>query len=241
MQCPGQDTRYWKPGDIFEIPCPRCGQKVEFFKDDASRKCKNCGHVLLNPKIDFGCAAYCKYAEQCLGNLPPELIAQKKDLLKNRVAIEMKRYFNRDYKRIGHASKVARYAEKIALNERADVAVLLITAYLHDIGIKEAEGIHHSNDPCYHEELGQPIARKILEGLHADKKLIDEVCDIISHHHHPRPNESLNFMALYDADMLVRLEEEHKDAYSDREMTDKLIDESFFTETAKKLARDILS
>ncbi len=46
-------------------------------------------------------------------NLPPELIAQKEDLLKDRVAIEMKRYFGTDFKRIGHASRVARYAEEI--------------------------------------------------------------------------------------------------------------------------------
>ena len=27
MKCPGQDTRYWKPGDIFESPCPACGAR----------------------------------------------------------------------------------------------------------------------------------------------------------------------------------------------------------------------
>jgi len=29
--CPGQDTTFWKPGDIFEIPCVKCGFLVEFF------------------------------------------------------------------------------------------------------------------------------------------------------------------------------------------------------------------
>jgi hypothetical protein len=43
---------------------------VEFFKDESTRKCKNCGHGIINPKMDFGCAAYCKFAEQCLGELP---------------------------------------------------------------------------------------------------------------------------------------------------------------------------
>ena len=52
--------------------------------------------------MDFGCASYCPHAEQCLGGLPPELMAQKEDLLKDRVAIEMKRYFTADFKRIGH-------------------------------------------------------------------------------------------------------------------------------------------
>ena len=34
MKCPGQDMRYWKPGDIFNAKCPKCGGTVEFFKDE---------------------------------------------------------------------------------------------------------------------------------------------------------------------------------------------------------------
>ena len=74
-----------------------------------------------------------------LGDLPPELIAQKEDLLKDRVAIEMKRYFGKDFKRIGHATRVARYAEEMAKKEKGNLAVILSAAYLHDIGIQEAE------------------------------------------------------------------------------------------------------
>ena len=139
MKCPGQDTQYWQPGAIFEVKCPKCEHKVEFFKDDTSRKCGNCGHRFVNPSMDFGCASYCQYAEQCLGTLPPELLAQKDDLLKDRVALEMKRYFKSDFKRIGHASRVARYAEKIGKFEGGNLAVILSAAYLHDIGILEAE------------------------------------------------------------------------------------------------------
>ena len=113
MKCPGQDTQYWKPGAIYEAKCPECNHDVEFFKDDTTRKCGNCSHRFVNPHMDFGCASYCQYAEQCIGNLPPELLAQKENLLNDRVAIEMKRYFKNDFKRIGHASRVARYAEQI--------------------------------------------------------------------------------------------------------------------------------
>ena len=44
MKCPGQDTRYWKPEDIFSAQCPKCGAEIEFFKDDTTRKCPHCGH-----------------------------------------------------------------------------------------------------------------------------------------------------------------------------------------------------
>ncbi|MBN2373738.1 HD domain-containing protein [bacterium] len=240
MRCPGQDTRYWKPGDIFEAPCPTCGNILEFFKDEPARSCKNCGHRVINPRMDFGCASYCKFAEQCIGELPPDLLAQRQELFKNRVAIEMKQYFHKDFKRIGHAAKVSRYAEQIALKEKADMAVVLTAAYLHDVGIKEAERKYKSAEAAYQEELGPPIAEAIMERLGAPAKLIKEVCDIIGHHHHPRPDETLNFKALYDADMLVNIEESRGNYLSNKESLEALIDKKFLTETGKKLAREVL-
>ncbi len=85
MKCPGQDWRYWKKDDIFEISCPFCGEKIEFFKDDTVRKCPQCKKTIPNPKMDFGCAAYCKYAELCLVELPSEFIREKANLLKTQL------------------------------------------------------------------------------------------------------------------------------------------------------------
>jgi HD superfamily phosphodiesterase len=190
--------------------------------------------------MDFGCASYCKYAEQCIGNLPPELIAQKEDLLKDRVAIEMKRYFKQDFKRIGHATRVARYAEKIGRDECGNLSVILPSAYLHDIGIKEAERKYNSSAARYQEEEGPGIAREILERLGAGEELINEVCDIIGHHHHPGETESLNFKALYDADLITNLEEGQKEKASDPERIKKIIETSFLTDSGRKLAQSVL-
>jgi hypothetical protein len=74
MKCPGQDTRFWKPDDIFTAECPKCGADIEFFKDDARRRCAWCGHMFYNPKISLGCAEWCQYAEKCV----PELMREKK-------------------------------------------------------------------------------------------------------------------------------------------------------------------
>ena len=65
MRCPGTDTMFWKEGDIFNITCPDCGEQIEFFKDDTSRKCKSCGNKHFNPKIKVDCLQYCKFADQC--------------------------------------------------------------------------------------------------------------------------------------------------------------------------------
>jgi transcription initiation factor TFIIIB Brf1 subunit/transcription initiation factor TFIIB len=67
LKCPGQDQRFWKPEDIFEVKCPGCGETVEFFKDEPKIKCRKCGRMVANPKIDLGCAQWCLYAQQCLG------------------------------------------------------------------------------------------------------------------------------------------------------------------------------
>lgn len=240
MKCPGQDSRYWKPGAIFEAKCPKCGHEVEFFKDDPTRRCKKCGHRFLNPDMDFGCASYCQYAQQCIGDLPPELIAEKENLLKDRVAIEMKRYFKRDFKRIGHATRVARYAEKIGIEEQGNLAVILTAAYLHDIGIKEAERKHESTAARYQEEEGPPVAREIMDKLGAREDLIEEVCDIVGHHHHPGPEESINFKSVYDADMIANLEDNHKEGRLEPEKLASIIKKSFLTESGRNLAQRVL-
>jgi hypothetical protein len=240
MKCPGQDSRYWKPGAIFEAKCPKCGNEVEFFKDDTTRICKKCSHRFLNPTMDFGCASYCQYAEQCIGDLPPELMAEREDLLKDRVAIEMKRCFKQDFKRIGHATRVARYAEKIGKEEHGNLAVILTAAYLHDVGIKEAERKHQSTAARYQEEEGPPVARGILSSVGAGEELIEEVCDIIGHHHHPRAEETINFKAVYDADTLVNLEEKQVDAPIEPEKLTGIIEKSFISEGGRNLAKSVL-
>ena len=239
MKCPGQDTRYWGPEAVFVDKCPQCGNSIEFFKDESARKCKKCGHKMINPRMDFGCASYCQYAAQCLGELPPELLAQRKDLLKDRVAVEMKHYFGQDFKRIGHASKVARYAEQLVKEEKGDMAVVLIAAYLHDIGIKEAERKYQSNEARYQEQEGPPVARAILTKIGATAELIDEVCDIVGHHHHPRAEETINFKILYDADVIVNLEEKQKESPIAPDKLAGIIEKSLLTNGGKNLAQKI--
>lgn len=241
MKCPGQDTQYWKPGAIYEATCPKCGASVEFFKDDTTRKCSACGHRFVNPGLDFGCAAYCPYAEQCIGTLPEEAIAQRDDLLKDRVAVEMKRYFKSDFKRIGHASRVARYAERIGKQLGANPAVILAAAYLHDIGIHEAERKYQSTAARYQEVEGPPIARMILEKLKAKNELIDEVCDIVGHHHHPRETETVNFQAVYDADLIANIEDNRKETPMAVERIASIIETSFLTDAGRAVAREVLA
>jgi len=239
MKCPGQDIRYWKPGAIFEVKCPECGHEVEFFKDDPSRKCDKCGHRFINPEMDFGCASYCKFAEQCIGTLPPEFLANREDLLKDRVALEMKKYFKQDFKRIGHAIRVAHYAERIGKNEGGNLAVILSAAYLHDIGIYESAGAKASAAAENHKKTGLPVAISIMTKLGAKKELIDEVCDIIGRNHHLPSDADINFKIVYDADLIANLEEKQKENPMNNEDLAGFIEKTFLTESGRKEARKI--
>jgi HD superfamily phosphodiesterase len=240
MKCPGQDMRFWKPGDIFETQCPKCGAKVEFFKDEVRRKCR-CGHEIVNPKMNFGCAAWCQYADQCVGVIPEEVKAEQRaeqgNLIRERISLEMKKYFGADLKRIKHALKVADYSEQILKREGGNSLVVLATAYLHDIGIHEAEKKYQNSSGSYQEIEGPGIAKEILEKLDIQRELIDEICDIIGHHHHPREEETLNFQILYEADWLVNLEE--SGVSKDQEQLSKIIEEVFKTTSGKQLAEKI--
>lgn len=241
MQCPGQDSRYWKPGAIFEAECPECGQSVEFFKDDTARKCPACGHRFVNPKMDFGCAAYCQHAEQCLGSLPPEVVAQQEELLKDKVALAMRRHFGTDHKRASHAGRVAGYAERLGKEEKGDLAVILIAAYFHDIGQARAEQSDGDNAAERRLEESAHLARTILEGLGAKQDLIDEVAEIIRNHHRTGQGDSLNAKILFDADLLVTLEDGLKESSLAPADIEERLEKSFLTSSGRSLARETLS
>jgi NAD-dependent DNA ligase len=240
MKCPGQDTQYWNQEAIFETECPECGHPMEFFKDDATRRCGNCKKKIVNPKMDFGCASYCKFAEQCLGTLPEEFVAKRDDLLKDRVAVEMKRYLGTNFKHIGHAAKVANFAEKIGRKEKANLAVVLCAAYLYDIGVKNALANYDSIEPEYMEKESPNVARELMEKLGAKEELIDEVIELVGHHNRPDNDDSLNSKVLHDADMLTHMANcERKTSVDEREFLTKL-DRLFLTAAGTDLAKEVL-
>jgi hypothetical protein len=240
MKCPGQDPRFWKFDAIFEVECPKCGHVTEFFKDETRRTCKKCGGKVLNPKMDFGCAAHCKFAEQCFGDLPPELIKQKEDMFKDLVAVQMKRYFHTDFKRIGHSARVARYAERLVPLEKADPAVVISAAYLNDVGTKEAEKKYQSSEAEYLQLEGPPVAKRILEELDGNEALVEEVCDIVARHRSPRDDETVNFKVVFDAELIADLEERHRRNAIDPETLAEIIHSRFLTESGKELAHSLL-
>ena len=159
----------------------------------------------------------------------------KMEATKEALIRAMESYFGGDTKRIKHAHKVTEYAEQLLKPEGGDYQVVIGAGVLHDIGIHQAEKKYGNPGGKYQEIEGPPIAREILTGLKFGPGQIDEICEIIAHHHSPGKINTQNFKILYDADWLVNLKDEYD--IQDRAKLVNIIDRVFLTESGRSLAR----
>ncbi len=236
VMCPGQDTRYWRSDDIFEVSCSECDNVVEFFKDDAARRCKKCGKRIENPRLRLGCAQWCEHAKECLGFDPGD-VEGKDELdmpLTDRLIVELKKEFHGDQKRIEHAFSVFEYARDILKKEGGDPKVVAAAALLHDIGIKEAEKKHGSSAPKYQEMEGPAIAERIMEDVGLDVDTVMHVCKIVGSHHSAKDIDTLEFKIIWDADWIVNIPDEYD--VSDKDKLKGTIEKLFKTDTGKEFA-----
>ncbi|MBM4286067.1 MAG: hypothetical protein FJ128_12620 [Deltaproteobacteria bacterium] len=139
VKCPGQDTRFWKPGDIFAVECPKCGAEIEFFKDDTRRRCAWCGHLFYNPKIELGCAEYCQYADKCV----PELFQERQATLmfKERLGERVRELTAADPAVAGRLEQGLRYAADLLKAEGGDPKVVMAAVLLHPLPPEQARQV----------------------------------------------------------------------------------------------------
>jgi len=139
-------------------------------------------------------------------NLPLNITPEQKSFL-TKVRAAMQQYLGTDQRRIEHALHVTRYAEELLAYIEGDPVLTLTAAYLHDIGIPEAERKHGSCAGNWQEIEGPPVARVILMELGADLSFIELVAEIVGNHHTSRAVNSSAFRIIWDADALVNLAE----------------------------------
>ncbi len=58
-KCMGNSTQDWGYDAIFHIECPDCGNRVEFFRDEITRNCLQCGKTVPNGRENYGCGQWC--------------------------------------------------------------------------------------------------------------------------------------------------------------------------------------
>ncbi len=165
IKCPGQDTRHWKPDDIFTVECPKCGAEIEFFKDDTRRRCAWCGHLFYNPKIELGCAEWCQYADKCV----PELVKEKQAM--------------QTFKERLRERALALTAGKPDLADRLDRGLALATDLLKAEGgdpkvvfaaiLLQKVSLDQARDLLEELETEPEISQSILEVLGDDSQTLD--------------------------------------------------------------------
>lgn len=126
-KCPGQDPSFWKPEDIFEAPCPYCGHSIEFWKNDVTRPCSHCKRQIANPRFNPGCAAWCEYADKCLGEMAKTIKSQPQ-IIRERLKANLRKKLNpKEHDLFNKALKAAQEAESDALDKKADPLIPLVT------------------------------------------------------------------------------------------------------------------
>lgn len=149
----------------------------------------------------------------------------------------MVQYFGDDQRRIEHALRVSTHAQNLLAYIEADPVLTMTAAYLHDIGIHEAERKHGSNAGNWQELEGPPIARAILASLDADDSFIDAAAEIIGNHHTAGAVDVPEFRILWDADALVNF----AGAFSNKtdEQIDEILHKHMVTEPGFRMARKL--
>jgi len=72
-QCPGAASIRMPRLEI--RACPRCGEEIEVFSNEASAKCLKCGLVIYNDLVS--CVEWCEYAKECVGEKTYKRIMQE--------------------------------------------------------------------------------------------------------------------------------------------------------------------
>ncbi len=171
--CPGQDMRFWRTGDIFDVTCARCGRKVEFFKDDATRLCR-CGNRIRNPKLSMGCALWCEHAKECLGFDPKEELQESTEeiALADKIIDALRSELGDESSVFQEAIQSVQNAERMLRTESANPRVVISAVLLSEVdergGPSDGSG-----------GVNLPRARKIMRAIELDKPTTDEVCDLI--------------------------------------------------------------
>lgn len=143
-----------------------------------------------------------------------------------------------DPARIQHLTKVHSFARLIGLSEGLEAHTqfcLEAAAYVHDIGIRNAEKKYGSSGGKLQEQEGPPEAERLLQSLGFAKTDVERICWLVGHHHTYQGIDGPDYQILVEADFLVNLFEEH----SGREAVETALERVFRTKTGKKLCREM--
>ena len=128
----------------------------------------------------------------------------------DRLTMAMVEYYAGDPKRIHHFLKVHELARLIAANEDLDGKTRLIieaAAIVHDVGIKIGEKLYGECSGKHQEQLGPPMAKRMLADAGFPADVNERVCYLVGHHHTYTDIDGVDLQILIEADTITNLYE----------------------------------
>ena len=128
----------------------------------------------------------------------------------DRLTMAMVEYYAGNPKRIHHFLKVHEIARLIASNEDLDNKTRLIieaAAVVHDVGIKIGEKLYGECTGKQQEQLGAPMAKRMLAEAGFPADVIERVGYLVGHHHTYTDIDGVDLQILIESDILVNLYE----------------------------------
>lgn len=126
------------------------------------------------------------------------------DYCKGKIIKLLVDYFENDFRRITHALEVLKYAEKAAEGtEDFDYEILVASALLHDVGIKQSEEVLGYNNGATQEKYGPPVAGQLLDSIGFPPEKTIKICEIIGNHHSRSRYDYVELKILKEADRIV--------------------------------------
>jgi ribosomal protein S27AE len=241
MKCPGQDRAYWKGDRVFELPCPRCGSAVEFFRDENARRCSRCGYRFNNARVALDCAAWCDQAESCLGisRKGAAPVGDRDAALAGRMIEALEVELSHDPAKFTQALLVFQQAKELLPAVGGSARVVLLAALLLELDEDDAAEPSRSAAEPQSAGGGGSRVRELLSRAGLDGETIRDVCVLIAEYHAHCEATTTELAVLRDSCRLARLVQEG--VAGDPERLESLIADEIRTDAGKARARNLFN
>lgn len=125
-----------------------------------------------------------------------------------KLTTSMIEYYAGDAKRIQHFLKVQGFARLIAARENLgerERTIIEAAAVVHDVGIKIGEKLYGVCTGKQQEQLGPPMAKRMLADAGYPADVTERVCQLVARHHTYTDIDGIDLQILIEADLIVNL------------------------------------
>jgi len=185
--------------------CPGCQSSIEFWKDAPRTKCRKCGLVVRNPRLDIGCAEWCQYAEQCFGTIPGK--QTKEAPLCENLLKELRTVVGHDGGRVERVLRGLDHADRILRAEGGDPLVVKAALILQEMAAGQpGGGLDGLVGPAHNAVDPSPV-RDVLGKYGVEPAMIERVCQALISRPEAGRQEEPEARILRDATLLGQIPE----------------------------------